>query len=295
MADEQPTNSLLDRRHGWINANKNNKNKPDGASQMSLMIIEAEERPAISRIKTDIEGFYWGSPTDADLQEIKGHTGFDWDVTEWYMVPMLASDNLIWSSWSCSWHRSVLGLMVDQYPGRSLMVDHNSYSIEGTKGFFVRSVLIQQATAPEGIINALGNTQLNKAILKKDGWLQVYLQAAIPATEEGLIQSLKRRQVEDVSTGSILNGQEYICPHCSAQLGRDVPFNERNADGQFTCPHEIPGPFLKMAVELGWFGDEEVLFADYALMRGQDGERHFEASFVGVGNLPAAQVLRPRG
>ena len=291
-ADGQPTHSLLDRRHGWLNANTS---KPD-VSQMSAMVeTEIDERTAEPRVETEVEGFYWGNPDDADLKEIKAHTGFDWDASEWYMVPMLASDNLIWSSWSCSWHRSVLGMMVDQYPGQSLMVDHDSYSIEGTKGFFVRSVLMQQAIAPKNIIDALGNTQLNKAILKKDGWLQVYLQAAIPTTEEGLIQSLKRRQIEDVSTGSILNGQEYICPHCSARLGRDVPFSERGEDGKFTCPHEIPDPFLKMAVEFGWFGDEEVLFADYALMRGQGGERHFETSFVGVGNLPAAQVLRPKG
>jgi hypothetical protein len=53
----------------------------------------------------------------------------------------------------------------------------------------------------------------------------------------------------------------------------------------------MPHPWLKMFAEM--FGETDINWADYAVMGTEKGDRHFEVSLVGVGNLPSAEVLRP--
>ena len=263
--------------------------------QQSFEVVQVEsddQEQEQQRYSTEVEGFYWGEPTTEDLDIIQTQTGFKWQSSDWFMFPIRASDNLLWSSWDCAWHPSILRSMVEQYPGQALMVDHNAYEIEDTQGFFARSALVQSGTIPMDYVEAQGNGDNNRKILARSkGWLQVYLQVAVPASETGLIQALKTRQIQDVSTGSIVAESVYYCPNCSAKHGIDVPFNYKQADGEYFCPHEMPHPWLKMFAEM--FGETDINWADYAVMGTDKGDRHFEVSLVGVGNLPSAEVLRP--
>ena len=270
--------NLLSLKHGWIG--------------MRSTATEEKTSTQDASIGTDIDGLYWGEPNEEDLKIIHQTTGFSWKPADWFMVPVQASDNLLWSSWECCWHSSVLENMADQFPGQSLMTDH-SFGVEDTEGFFTRSALIRSQVVPLDVLDSQGHGVANRLQVRREGYLQLYLQAAIPATEEKTIQSLKTRRKQHLSTGSILNGSDFICPHCSAALGRDVSFYEVNATGGNVCPHEVPHPMTKWMAEIGLF-DEDLLFADYAILKSLGGERHYETSFVYVGNLAGAQVVRPR-
>ena len=250
-----------------------------------------QEQLEIKQMPTAIDGFYWGPPNDEDLGIIEQVTGFEWQAKDWYMAPLVASNNLMWSSWDCCWHSSVLENMVSQYPGQSLMFNH-SFDVEDTEGFFARAAMVKPESISVDTLNAQGKGRINRQQIEREGFLQVILQAAIPAAETKLIDSVKTRKLQHVSTGSILNGVDYVCPHCSKALGRDVSFYEKNTEGQSICPHEIPHPYTKMMAEWGWFEDD-IIFADYAILKSAEGERHYETSMVYVGNLPGAQLLRP--
>jgi hypothetical protein len=182
--------------------------------------------------------------------------------------------------------------MVEQYPGQALMLNHNAEEVRHTQGFFTRSALLQSGTIPLQYVEMQGNGNSNRKILARSkGWLQVYLQVAVPVYEAELIRKLKSRQIQDVSTGSIVAESVYYCPNCSAKHGIDVPFNYKQADGEYFCPHEMPHPWLKMAAEM--FGETDINWADYAVLGTGKGDRHFEVSLVGVGNLSSSEVLRP--
>lgn len=317
QGDNRPTNSLLDHSFGWIgtmttetsstptldldaavaiaqkfNPNVSRQDVEDVVAQMGDE-VEVEPAPTVSTMQaeTELEGFYWGEPNAEDLALIEEHTGFQWNSEDWFMVPMRASDNLLWSSEELAWHSSVLVGMTQQLPGQTLMVDHNAWEIENSRGFYVRSAMARSMTVPVDVLESQGQGEANRDRVSQDGWLQVYLIAAIPASEQKLIHALKTRQIEDVSTGSILGDRDYICPHCTQAHGREVSFYERdNKGGDFLCPHSIPSYFARLMASL-W--GEEVNFADYAIVTANGKDRHYETSFVGVGNLASAEVLRP--
>ena len=71
------------------------------------------------------------------------------------------------------------------------------------------------------------------------------------------------------------------------RFGRDIHFNEQDADGYAICPHDIPSYWMTY-----WFGDDpEFNFAPFYY---RDGVKHgVELSAVVVPDLPLAGVLTP--
>lgn len=300
--DRKPTTNLLDGQ-GWIGGMTtisveklidaiNSVAEPEVQQETSFPAVQVIES---ERFETDVESLYWGEPTEADLASIQQMTGFDSSPSDWFMVALRCSDNLLWTTQDACWHTSVLISMAKQLPGESLMVDHESSEVDATKGFFLRSLVTSSNSAPLSVIESMGKGKYNRdRITQSGGWIQVYLMAAIPTTEAELISRIKNRQIQDVSTGSFLNGIQSICPHCTQKHGRDIGFYDRDADGRLICPHDEPTPFHKMLVNEGWIDETEVNFADYRIIAAMDGDRHYETSMVGCGNLPGAELYRPK-
>jgi hypothetical protein len=249
-----------------------------------------EEEGGIGQVELSVEGFYHGTPKPAELAMISKHTGYPADPDDWEVVSIRASDNLSWMSYPAVWHENILRGMTKQFPGKTLLLDHNSYQVANSRGFFIKTALIQDEDAPPEIINNLGRGKINRSIVKAGGWKQVIVMAAIHRDEEALLSRVKARSVQDVSTGSFLSGVRQICPHCSEKMGREVEASEKDEDGRYTCPHEVPTPFMMMLVEWGYF-DEEIKFMEYVIIDGE-GQVHNETSFVVEGNLASAGVLR---
>ena len=251
---------------------------------------EEGEEEEFSRVELSIEGFYNGTPKPPEAKMIAQFTGYPCDPDDWEMVTLRASDNLTWKSFRAVWHPNVLNEMVKQYPGKTLLMDHGSSRIENSRGFFVKSVMIQDETAPDEILNNMGRGKMNRSIVKDHGWQQVVLMAAVHKDESALLSRIKSRAVHNTSTGTMLENVQHICPHCSKKMGREVESQEKDGDGKYVCPHEVPTWVMLWLADMGYF-DKDVQFMDYVIING-GGMVHGECSFVTEGNLASAGVIR---
>ena len=243
------------------------------------------------RIELSVEGFYNGTPQASELKMISQWTGYPADPEDWEMVTLRASDNLTWMSYPAAWHPNVLQQMVAQFPGKTLLLDHNSYEVENAKGFFVKTALVSSESAPSEVMNNFGRGKINRAIVKAHGgWLQVYVMAAIHKDNEELIDRIKSRSIQDCSTGSYLNGVHQYCNICSKKYGRDIDVYEKDEDGKYICPHEIPSPMMLFLRDAGYLS-EDTPFMDWVTLDGE-GQVHYETSFVVKGNVGSASVIR---
>ena len=274
-------------------------NDEQSGSEVQIRVVhsadstnENGEEPT-ARQSTAVDGFYWGSPDAEDLKVINQYTGQNWNSEDWFLFAGLASDSFLWSSSLSVWHLNVLRNMAKDFPGKSLMLDHSSYAQQETKGFVLRTALVKSEKASPGVTNHLGRGPLNaKTVKRNGGYFRVYLQMAVPAHEVELIDRIKSRQSEYLSTGTYAPDAVKICPNCSDAAGKDIPFFAKNDQGKFICPHEIPHPYLLWLEEIGRLPDGTV-FADYAVIGSRKTEEHYEISIVGIGNLHAAKLERP--
>jgi len=223
---------------------------------------------------------YMGEPMPDDLERIKKITNnYDWEATEWYVVPFRASDNLVNRSQRV-WHPNVLEQMPNQFIGRPLLKDHSWYSVDESIGIIFDS-FIADDVATEEIINSGDRGLLNKKIISSQGYKSVYVMVAIHASMPVEINAIATMRFDKCSTGGILSDMDMYCPNCSEIHGREVSFFEQDERGKYICPHEMPG---------GYGYEENSLVADYIILDGI-----FDAIELSVcvsGNLPAAGVVR---
>lgn len=233
-----------------------------------------------------------GTPTDEQLQKINQLIGRESSAGEWYVIPFMASNNLV--SFSIrKWHLNVLRQMESQLLGKPLMLDHEWYSVKYTVGFLFDSKLVITSSAPEeAIAGSPGQEEKNKAITNKEGYAQLYLMGCVGRDMADIITGVEMRRLDDCSTGGWLSKLRLICPNCSENMGREVTFNERTNKG-YTCPHSIPSMYSEMFASSDGDGDdefEEPEFADYLELDGLFSG--VELSIVAEGNLPAAKICR---
>jgi hypothetical protein len=297
---QKPVDELIESIRAQVKAQENLLQSLSNLTPEQRQILQAkvdemedmeDKEDLEGRIELSVEGFYNGSPKPAELKAISQWTGYAADPEDWEMVTLRASDNLAWMSYPAAWHPNVLQQMVMQFPGKTLLLDHNSYRVENAKGFFVKSALVSSDSVPADVINNLGRGKINRAIVKEaGGWLQVYVMAAIHKDNGILVDRIKARSIQDVSTGSLLSGVHQYCNICSKKMGRNVEVNEKDADGRYICPHEVPTPWMLMLKEMGYLS-EDAQFMDYVTIDGE-GQVHNETSFVVEGNLCSAGVIR---
>lgn len=250
----------------------------DGQSQR-------KEIPLRINTATDIEGLdlHMGAPSSQQLAKINQLTGETWAAEDWFVCAWHASDNLVDRSRE-RWHLNILQQMAAKQAGRVLMKDHNSREIDSAVGFAFETALIMESEPDAAIVDSIYG-EYNQAIVEEMGLVRLIIWTAISA-DSPIVEGLRRRTLDNCSTGGlVINWKEY-CPNCSKDYGRDIGFWELDEEGKYICPHLPPYWWLMM-----WYGDDpEVRFSDYVV---NDGDYDpLELSIVQAGCLPAAKVMR---
>lgn len=223
---------------------------------------------------------YMGNPVPIDLDKIKSVTNnMEWEPEEWFVFPLKASDNFVSRS-NRVWHDEVLNQFSQNIIGKPLLYNHDWDSPDESIGIIFDS-FISIDTPPDTIIDSGNRKKSNYNILNKKGYKCVYALAAIHASKQEDIMSVKTMRADKCSTGGILSEVDVFCPHCSEEYGREVSFFEMDEYGNYICPHEMPG---------GSEYEDDSLVAEYGIWTGI--MEPVELSLVVCGNLPGASVMR---
>lgn len=234
---------------------------------------------------TDTSGLdlHMGEPTAQQLAKINQYTGETWEASDWFVCAWHASDNLVDRSRE-RWHLNILQQMAVGQPGRVLMTDHNQRQVNAAVGFAFETALILEDNPDEAIVNTL-YAEYNKEIVEEMGLVRLIVWTAISA-DSPAVEGLRRRSLDNCSTGGIVANWKEYCPNCSRDKGYEVGFWDVDKEGRYVCPHLPPYPML-----VAWLGDDpEVEFADYIINDGNYDA--IELSIVNAGCLPAAKVMR---
>ena len=226
-----------------------------------------------------------GPPTPAQLERICMLTGFkDWKAEDWFIVPYLASDNLVDRS-NCRWHLNVLAQMLEGHHGRVLIANHDSSDIAQRIGFLFDSAAVIEADPEIETITSPNRTEKNQQIVEDLGLVSLVLWGAIHVNQGEIIQSVLDRSCDNVSTGGLMTRVRQICPNCTAELGYEVGFYDLDEDDDYICPHLPPSYWYTY-----FLGEDHPLMADYIVMDGTYDA--LELSQVQAGCLPRAKVIR---
>ena len=247
------------------------------------MELLAKDQSLIENIMYPSKGkrvLYMGNPVPIDLDKIKTVTkNMDWDPEEWFVFPLRISDNFLSRS-NRVWHDEILNQFAKDMVGKPLLYNHDWDSPDESVGIVFDSFASADSPSDE-IISSGNRKKSNYNILNKKGYKCVYALAAIHASKQNDIMSVKTMRIDKCSTGGILSEVDVICPHCSEEYGREVSFFEIDENSNYICPHEMPG---------GYEYEEDSLVADYAIWTGN--MESVELSLVVCGNLPGASVMR---
>lgn len=189
------------------------------------------------------------------------------------VVKFTVADNLV-NRGRGKWREKdliILAKMLDTM-GVPHTLDHDWENIEKTQGLVIEGKIVKEKTAPDNLVSAAGNKQLNSEIIKKEGFVQVLATVAFPI-DSPIVQRLGMGIGRAVSLGGFAF-EDYVCPIC------ETSFTYKN------CQHYIPG---------GWdaWGEDPNLVAPYYI---RDGLYDLgELSSVLIANLPGATAVVGNG
>lgn len=250
-----------------------NQNK---ATEIAIRVVEDA---------TESNGFdlHMGEPTADQLAKINALTGEEWSASDWFVCAWYASDNLVDHSRS-RWHLNVLQQMTATQTGKVLIKNHDWRNVDTSVGFAFDAALIVDDNPDPKVINTMFADH-NQKIVDSMGLVRMIVWTAL-SSDNPAVEGLKRRRLNDCSTGGTMNNIKEYCPNCTEEKGREVSFWEVDKEGDYICPHIPPYPFLLM-----WYGDDpDMNWADYIVIDGQ--YESVELSIVQSGCLPAAEVVR---
>lgn len=252
----------------------------------TLRLIE-DLRNDLNRIAeysdNNIQGF--NKPDDYQMQKINKAIGWQSKADDWLVVNFRASDNLVNRSYR-KWHLNTLNLMAEKSVGDPLLIDHEWFESDAGCGFIINSQLVKTNKIPE--YQKLGYEEINQKIIKKEGYVELIMTAAIPIIDANKtwIDAIKNRVINSCSTGGEISGVRLICPHCSETHGREVMFDEVNKLGEYVCPHLAPNAYTMYQAS----DDDSYEVADYMELDGN--YENLELSLCQIGNLPNAKIIR---
>lgn len=187
---------------------------------------------------------------------------------EMVAVSFVVADNLINRS-NGKWVEKDLVKMTKMLDTMGLphILDHDWEEVEDVQGIIIEASLVKPEP-PTELVNALQNSELNRQIIKKEGFIQVIATVALPVDSE-IIDRLRIGLGRAVSLGGF-SFKDYVCPICNTS------FSFKN------CPHYIPDGWTE------WDADP-ALIAPYYI---RDGLYDLgELSTVVIANLPGASLV----
>jgi len=190
------------------------------------------------------------------------------DNKEMVAVSFVVADNLINRS-KGKWVEKDLIKMTKMLDTMGLphILDHDWEEVEDVQGIIIEASLVKPEP-PTELVNALQNSELNRQIIKKEGFIQVIATVAFPVDSE-TIDRLRIGLGRAVSLGGF-SFKDYVCPICNTS------FSFKN------CPHYIPDSWTE------WDTDP-ALIAPYYI---RDGLYDLgELSTVVIANLPGASLV----
>jgi hypothetical protein len=223
---------------------------------------------------------YLGSPNSKHLKKIHNILN-DTTTTEedWFVCCVHASDNLVNGSWE-KWHLDILKDMVKRTNGAMFILDHNWRYTESTIGFIFDGYLAKEETLPKK--QTIGKEEYNQEIADGEGIYVYYAWVAIARDKQLVIDAIQKYRKQNVSTGGFVQKIRFICPVCTKQYNQEIGVYDRDKDGKFICPHQLPG--------YGWLYEDIENEMPYVEIKGDYDP--VEISFVNSGNLPAACIKR---
>jgi hypothetical protein len=257
----------------------------DQIAQFRLSHEDSEQEDGEVEVSESGEGDrYLSKPSTEQLKIMnlsrpKGSREYTADDISVFTV--VASHNLMSRSRG-AWDIDSLKVMADQYGSlrRPFQVNHEWFDVGANQAFCFEARLMKASTAPDEILNAVDFSEVNKSIVKEDGFIWVEVDVAI-ARNHMIEQAIFYQSIKDCSTGGLrkpLTG----CPICTRSRGEFVDgFDDEE------CPHIMPVPYIEWYVDLD---NPEVrkLLAPYYIRAGL--HSIVELSAVVMGDLPGAKI-----
>lgn len=183
-------------------------------------------------------------------------------------VPFVVADNLI-NRGKGKWVEKDLRKMVKMLDNWGLphIFNHDWDVVEAVQGIVIEAELVK-SEPPSELVDLLQNSELNREIVKSEGFMQVIATVAFPV-DSGIVNKLRIGLGRAVSLGGF-SFKDYVCPICNTS------FSFKN------CPHYIPDSWTE------WDADP-ALVAPYYI---RDGLYDLgELSTVVIANLPGASLV----
>lgn len=183
-------------------------------------------------------------------------------------VSFVVADNLV-NRGKGKWVEKDLVKMTKMLDSMGLphILNHNWEAVEDVQGIIIEASLVNPEP-PAELVDVLQNSELNRQIVKKEGFMQVVATVAFPADSE-IIDRLRIGLGRAVSLGGF-SFKDYVCPLCNTS------FSFKN------CPHYIPDSWTE------WDADPAFIAPYYI----RDGLYDLgELSTVVIANLPGASLV----
>lgn len=183
-------------------------------------------------------------------------------------VSFVVADNLV-NRGKGKWVEKDLVKMTKMLDSMGLphILNHNWEAVEDVQGIIIGASLVK-SEPPTELVDILQNSELNRQIVKNEGFIQVISTVAFPA-DSAIVNKLKIGLGRAVSLGGF-SFKDYVCPICNTS------FSFKN------CPHYIPDSWTEWDVD-------PTLIAPYYI---RDGLYDLgELSTVVIANLPGASLV----
>lgn len=251
-------------------------------NELTKEIIESVTQEVLARLapstSANTDTFYLGFPKQSHLDKINSYLNKETVASEWFVMPIRASDNIINRS-KKKWSIEILEAMAARTNGVSFLLNHDWEDVEASIGFIFDGFLRLETEPPQR--QAPDSEEHNNEIINSEGYWCYYAWVAIPRSHDS-VGAVEERRQQFISTGGYVNKARYICPSCSKEKGFEVGVWDMNDEGKYLCPHSLPG--------WGWWDDSENMEMPYVVVNGVYDP--VEISVVTAGNLPNAEIVR---
>jgi hypothetical protein len=167
-------------------------------------------------------------PDKNQLSKIKKYlpSGTVIDAEELVYCTFIATDNLV-SRRLSKWGIDELEPLANLLLGLPFTLNHEWGEVEESQGFIFDARIIEEDAPPTDILNAAGNGDNNRQIVKNEGYCYIECDVCFPAYSP-IISGIKYGIFKYVSLGGFVY-EDHVCPIC------ECSFDDKR------CSHYLPG------------------------------------------------------